>query len=167
MATTVHIPLALSAVGSSGAGAFWKLLDGTNHDRGCVAFRDQNVGIATYAGVVPQNLAGTPSWALRLHHSANSGAGTNVVVIVRAKDFANSDTVDVALTALHQNEVVAVNSAGVLTQTMLTGSSYDATEALVAGNLLLVEILRIGSHASESLGGDWNLEQVVLRVDVA
>lgn len=167
MATRLHIPLTLATVSLANANAFWTAKDGTNFDYGHVAFADAVTGVATYYGMIPQNVASTPAWNLILHHHAESGSGGNVVLTVKAKDFATNVAKDAALTSLHTTATFAVSTSANTTITTLSGTNYDSTEAVAAGNLLVVEVSRIGGNASDTVNAQWNLAMVCLRVDIA
>jgi hypothetical protein len=166
MPTTVHIPLALSAVNMADANCFWTAKDGTNFDYGCLAFKDAALGKALFWGIVPKNLAATPAWNLILHHKAASGTGGNVVLTVKAKDVPTATALDAALTALHSSTAFAVETSANLTITTLSGTNYDSAEAIAAGNLLLVEVSREAADVNDTVNAEWNLLALVVRVDV-
>lgn len=166
MPTTVNIPLQLLTVSLANANAFWTAKDGTNYDFGFVAFKDAVTGTATFWGIVPQNVAATPAWNLILWHGANAGVGGNVILNVKAKDFADAATIDAALTALETGLSLATGASGLVQKDATNAGDYDVEEALAAGNLLIVEITRDGGNVSDTVGDQWNLHAVVLRIDV-
>ena len=169
MSTAIRIPLQLSTVNLGNANAFWTTKDGSNYDYGYVAFKDAATGTATYMGIVPQNLASSPQWNLVLHHTKNAsgGAGNNVVLSVSALDLSDSATVDDTLTSLISSQAVACDGTALdLTITSLSGSNFDGTEALAAGNLLVVEISREGGDANDNIDTQWNLLGVYLHANV-
>lgn len=167
MATTVRIPLALASVNLANSNAFYTTKDGTNFDYSYVSYLDAVTGITWWTGIIPQNVAPTPAWNLVLYHHADSGSGGNVVLTVTAKDFATGDAKDAALTSLHSSATFSVNTSANLTVTTLSGTNYDGTEAVAAGNRLIVEIQRVGGSGSDTVNATWNLEMVSLRIDIA
>jgi hypothetical protein len=153
-------------VSLANSNAFWTTKDGTNFDYAYVAFKDAVTGTATYYGVIPKNVAGTPAWNLVLHHHAESGAGGNAILTVSGLDFATNAAKDAALTALITTTAVAVSTSANTTISTLSGSNFDGTEAVATNNRLIVQVSRIGGDGSDTLGVQWNLEQVVLQIDV-
>ena len=169
MATTVEIPLTLLAVSLANANAFWQAKDGTNFDYGYVAFLDGVAGTAFYHGIVPVNVNATPNWDITIHHGVNSGAGGNVILDVSAKDFADGATIDAALTSLEADRSLATGAAGLVQIDRLAttgGSTFDGDEAIAAGAWLIVQVTRDGANASDTLSAQWNLFNVMLRVDL-
>lgn len=157
MATTINIPLALSTVGMSNANAFWKAIDGTNFDYGVYCFLDAVTGIMTFEGIVPSNVAATPAWNLILWSKAVSGAGGNIVLTVNGKDYPTATAYDGALTSLISTTAYAINTSANTTKTTLSGTNLDGTEAVAAGNKLIIEVQRIGGNGSDTLNADWYL----------
>jgi len=166
MATTVKIPLQLSTVNLADANAFWATKDGTNYDYGYVGFVDAATGTATYWGIIPQNVNATPAWDVVLYHGANAGAGGNVILNVDAIALNDGETVDAALTALVASKSLATGAAGLVQLDNLASTNFDGTLTVAAGDLLIVEVNRLGGDGSDTVGDQWNLYAVVLEVDI-
>lgn len=168
MATTVNIPLAMMTPSLANANAYYSVVDGTNFDYPIYVFTDAVTGIITFWGIIPPNVAGTPAWNLILWSKAASGTGANVVLTVNGKDYPTATTYDGALTALVSTTAFAINTSAQTTKTTLSGTNFDGTEAVAAGNFLVVEVQRIGGNGSDTLNVDWYLlGPPILQIDVA
>lgn len=168
MATTVNIPLALSTVNLGDANAYWSVVDGTNFDYPIYVFTDAVTGTLYFEGIIPPNVAGTPAWNLILWSKGASGTGGDVVLTVSAKDFATNAAYDAALTALVSTTAYTINTSANTTKTTLGGTNFDGTEAVAAGNKLVVAVSRIGGNASDTLNVNWYLiAPPILQIDVA
>lgn len=168
MATTVNIPLTLSTVNLGDANAYWSVIDGTNFDYPVYVFKDAVTGTLYFEGIIPPNVAGTPAWNLILWSKGASGSGGDVVLTVSAKDYPTATAFDAALTALVTTTAFTINTSANTTKTSLSGTNFDGTEAVAAGNKLVVAISRIGGNGSDTLNVDWYLlNPPVLQIDVA
>lgn len=160
---TVTRPMSLMTHSASDANAKVETVDGTNFDYTGLLFDDGATGCGYYKFQIPPNLGTTPAWSLIATHKAVSGAGGNVVLTVSAKDFATNVALDSALTALHTNATFAVNTSANTTMTTLSSGGYDATEAIAAGNFLVVSLCRAGGNASDTLSAPWLLLHLSIR----
>jgi hypothetical protein len=163
---TTTQPLDLMTVGVANANAFVDTIAGTNFDYSGVRFVDAVTGCVNYKHKVLANLATTPAWNLVLTHKAVAGTGGNVILTVKAKAFATNVVWDSALTALHTSSAFVVNTSANTTITTLSGTNYDATVALGAGNLLVVQICRNGGDVNDTVNADWLLVDAAVRYDV-
>ena len=167
MPTTVKIPLTPLTVEISSANCFYTTKSGANCDEAHFAYVDGGVGKAYFYSYIPWNLAATPAWNVDLISTVDSGSGGNVVVNVLASAKSDTSTIDVANTLVSSAAVLAVNNATFTLPTAISGGNFDSVVGLSAGNYAIVEIQRLGNHASDNLSAQWNLKSAVLRLDVA
>lgn len=157
----------LSTVSMANGNAYWTAIDGTNFDYDVFVFTDAVTGTITFDCIVPPNVAGTPAWNIILWSKGASGAGGDVVLTVNAKDYPTATAFDAALTAMVTTTAFTINTSANTTKTSLSGSNFDSTEALGAGNKLIVEINRIGANASDTLNVNWYMMgPPILQIDV-
>ena len=166
---TTSYPMPLSTISVSNANAFVDTIDGTNFDYSGVRFVDAVTGDSFWSFKIPPNLAATPAWNLIITHKAVSGAGGNVSLFVECLDFATNVAFDAALTDLWGTaanpDEKAVSTSANTTITTISGTNFDGTEAIVASNYLVCRIARIGADANDTLGVDWLLLDVSVRID--
>lgn len=159
----VEIPLAPIMVNTGNANVFWASKPRTSYYDAVWTFADGVVGTMTWAGHIPARLWGTPAWNLVITSEADAGNGGNVMLSFRARDYANADSNTLALTTLVQSATYAILSAPILSIQAATASNFDAAEALSGGCRLVVEVLRHGDAANDTLGQGWNLLGLSLR----
>src|SRR3990167_5585477 len=157
MATTIRIPMELLTVQPDSANAFWSDRTGTTIDMGYVAYVDSGEGVSTYWATIPSNVAGTPAWNLDYYHAANTSGGGNVMLTSRARAMNDVEELDAAYTVVSSAATFTVAVANTLNIDASSGGNFDSVVAVAANDLLLVEVNRHGSNASDTLGVQWNL----------
>lgn len=167
MATTVRIPMAILTVQPDSGNCFYETKTGTNVDYSYFGYVDAGVGSSTWWGLVPSNVAATEAWNIELYHHNNGGTNGNVVIDVLAIAGSHSRPIDLAMTRISSAAVIAANSSSLRLFSAVTGATLDAVIALSSNNYLMVQVDRFGNHTSDSISAQWNLESVILRIDVA
>ena len=163
-AQVVEVELRPIMANTGNANVVWSSVPRTSYYDAAWAFSDGTVGTMTWAGWVPARLWGSPLWNLILESEAAAGVGGNVMLSLRARDYANADSLTLGLTLLVQSATYAILSSPILSIQAATASNFDAAEAISGGCRLVVETIRHGDAANDTLGAAWNLLGVKLRV---
>lgn len=178
MATTIEIPLELSAVNPTNSNAYWTIQNGPfwyegryRFDRFANPAMPSGEGLMVFTGNVPKNVASPVGFDLVLHHVNPTGSQGMVLMHISAHTSPSGDTPTLPV-VLVPNKLLGVRTSGdenVSLMSSLAGvSNFDSLLAIAASDRLTVIVRREPLNTSgDTLAGAWDLTMApLLRINV-
>lgn len=167
MATTIAVPIDLRnpRISSLGGNAFYTVLGLTAWDAGAWSFVKDVEGRVYGVAPVPKNVSAVPNARITLMLGANAAAGVTRMKVA-TKAIADGESLNPAALTAEASQDVAVPATARLRKDVTFPAAGALAEAIVADDLVLVEITHEGTHANDTLAVNTELYEAFLVLDV-